>query len=144
MRISDKGVEFIKKEEGCVLTAYKCPAGVYTIGYGCTKNVKDGDKITLERAEELLRADLRHFENVVNKNIKVDLTQDQFDSLVSFSFNVGGVAFADSTLVKKINANAPIEEIEEQFRRWNKGGGKVLPVLVRRREREIKLYKGEC
>ena len=134
MKISEKGIDFIIREEGEVLTSYRCQAGVWTIGVGHTgKDVKPNMRITKEKSRELLKLDLRHFENVVNKNIKVDLTQDQFDSLVSFSFNVGGVAFADSTLVKKINANAPIEEIEEQFRRWNKGGGKVLPVLVRRR-----------
>lgn len=144
MKISEKGIEFIIKEEGEVLTAYLCPAKVLTIGVGHTgKDVKPGMKISKERSRELLKSDLVRFENSVNRSVKVNLAQNQFDALVSFAFNVGSGAFETSTLLKKINASAPIEEIEEQFRRWNRGGGKILPVLKARREREIKLYKGE-
>lgn len=142
MKISEKGIEFIKKEEGEVLHSYKCQAGVWTIGVGHTgKDVKPGMIITKEISSELLKQDLRRFEETVNKSIKVDITQSQFDALVSLCFNIGTGAFAKSTLVKKINANAPLEEIEAEFRKWRRGGGKVLPVLVARREREIKLYK---
>lgn len=145
MKISEKGIEFIIKEEGEVLTAYTCPAGVLTIGIGHTgKDVKEGMKITKEQSRELLKNDLIRFENSVNRSVKVNLAQNQFDALVSFAFNVGTGAFEASTLLKKINASASVEEIEEQFRRWNRGGGKILPVLKARREREIKLYKGEC
>lgn len=144
MKISEKGIEFIIKEEGEVLTTYTCPAGVWTIGVGHTgKDVKAGMKITKEQSRELLKSDLSRFENIVNKSIKVSLNQHEFDALVSFAFNVGGGAFSKSALVNKINSSAPIREIEAQFRRWVYGGGKVLPVLQGRREREIKLYKGE-
>lgn len=142
MKISEKGIEFIKKEEGEVLYSYKCPAGIITIGVGHTgKDVKPGMVITKEQSSELLKHDLKRFEDAVNKSIKVKVTQSQFDALVSLAFNIGTNAFSNSTLVKKINANAPLEEIEAEFRKWRRGGGKVLPVLVARREREIKLYK---
>jgi lysozyme len=144
VKISEKGIEFIIKEEGEILEAYICPAGVLTIGVGHTgKDVKSGMKITKEKSREFLKNDLIKFENSVNRSVKVSLTQNQFDALVSFVFNVGTGAFETSTLLKKINASASIGEIEEQFRRWNRGGGKILPILVGRREREIKLYKGE-
>lgn len=144
MKLSEKGIEFLIKEEGEVLIAYLCPAGVLTIGIGHTgKDVKPGMKISKEQSRELLKSDLIRFENSVNRSVKVNLAQNQFDALVSFAFNVGTGAFETSTLLKKINVSASIGEIEEQFRRWNRGGGKILPVLKARREREIKLYKGE-
>lgn len=142
MEISKQGIEFIIKEEGEILHAYKCQAGVWTIGVGHTgKDVIPGMKITKERSRELLKLDLKRFENVVNRNICVPITQNKFDSLVSFAFNVGVKAFKNSTLVRKINSKANIEEIKNEFRKWKRGGGKVLPVLVARREREIKLFE---
>lgn len=144
MKISEKGIEFIIKEEGEVLTAYKCPAGVWTIGVGHTgKDVKKSMKITKEQSRGFLKTDIKRFEDIVNKSIKVPLKQYEFDALISFAFNVGEGAFSKSALVNKINSSAPVKEIEEQFRRWIYGGGKILPVLQGRREREIKLYKGE-
>ncbi|WP_300389606.1 lysozyme [Fusobacterium sp.] len=143
MKISNEGIEFIIREEGEKLQAYRCPAGVWTIGVGHTgKDIVPNMKITKEKSRELLKTDLRHFENAVNKTIKVELEQYQFDALVSFAFNVGVNAFSNSTLAKKINAKAPTSEIESEFRKWRRGGGRVLPVLVARREREINLYKG--
>lgn len=145
MKISEKGIEFIIKEEGEVLTAYICPAGVWTIGVGHTgKDVNPGMKISKEQSRELLKSDLVRFENSVSRSVKVNLTQNQFDALVSFAFNVGTGAFETSTLLKKINSSAPIAEIEVEFRKWVYAGGKILPGLKARREREIKLYKGEC
>ena len=141
MNISDKGIEFIKKEEGCVLTAYKCPAGVWTIGYGHTANVKSGDKITLEEAEELLRCDLKYFEDVVNKYVKIEISQNKYDALVSFCYNVGTGNFISSTLLKKVNDCCCDDEICEQFNRWVYAKGKKLPVLVARRKREADLYR---
>lgn len=144
MKISEKGIEFIIKEEGEVLTAYKCPAGVWTIGVGHTgKDVKKSMKITKEQSRGFLKTDIKRFEDIVNKSIKVPLKQYEFDALISFAFNVGEGAFSKSALVNKINSSASLKEIETQFRRWIYGGGKVLPVLQSRREREIKLYKGE-
>lgn len=145
MKISEKGLEFIIKEEGEVLTAYICPAGVWTIGVGHTgKDVNPGMKITKEQSRELLKNDLIRFENSVNRSVKINLTQNKFDALVSFAFNVGEGAFKKSTLLKKINSLAPITEIEVEFRKWVYAGGKILPGLKARREREVKLYKGEC
>ncbi len=143
MKISEKGLEFLIREEGEVLYAYKCSAGVWTIGVGHTgADVKQGIKITKEQSRELLRKDLRRFENCVNSAINLHLTQNQFDSLVSLAFNIGCQAFKLSTLRKKINSGASAEEIKAEFRKWRKGGGRVLPVLVARREREIKLFVG--
>lgn len=143
MKTSDKGIEFIIKEEGEVLHAYRCQAGVWTIGVGHTGGVTPDMKITKEQSRQLLKADLCRFEKVVNETIKHQLLQHQFDALVSFSFNVGTEAFRKSTLAKKINSNAPYNEIREQFLRWNKAGGKVLAGLTSRRKREAKLYYGE-
>lgn len=143
-RISDTGVEFIKQFEGCELKAYVCPAGILTIGYGCTTNVEEGMTITLEEADKLLRADLERFEDGVNQSIEIDITQAQFDALVSFSYNVGIGAFKSSTLLKVINSGGSLEEIGYQFSRWNKAGGKVLKGLTIRRQKEFDLYKGEC
>lgn len=92
MKISEKGIEFIIKEEGEVLTAYTCPAGVLTIGIGHTgKDVKEGMKITKEQSRELLKNDLIRFENSVSRSVKVNLTQNQFDALVSFAFKTGSI-----------------------------------------------------
>lgn len=145
MQTSDKGIEFLIKEEGGIrLKAYKCQAGILTIGVGHTgKDVKEGMEITEEKAIELLKLDLRRFEDVVNKNINVTLKQHEFDALISLAFNIGCTAFSNSTVVKKINTGAKMCEVEEAWKMWRKGGGKVLPILVRRREREVKMYKGE-
>lgn len=145
MKISDKGIEFLIKEEGGIkLKAYKCQAGIWTIGVGHTgKDVKEGKEITKEKAIELLKGDLRRFENVVNKSIKYPIEQHKFDALLSLAFNIGCAAFSNSTVVKKINMGAKMCEVEEAWKMWRKGGGKVLPILVRRREREVKMYKGE-
>ena len=94
-------------------------------------------------AIELLKSDLKRFEDVVNKSIKYPIEQNQFDALVSLAFNIGTNAFANSTVVKRINAGADMKDVEEAWKMWRKGGGKVLPVLVARRGREIKLYRGE-
>lgn len=144
MKVSEKGIEFIIKEEGEVLTAYKCPAGVLTIGVGHTgKDVKENMVITKEKSRELLKSDLSRFEKAVNTYIKEELKQCEFDALTSFSFNIGVGNFSKSTLARKINGKAPIAEIEKEFRKWVYAGGKILPGLEARREREIKLYKGE-
>lgn len=143
MKISDKGIEFLIKEEGEVLHAYRCAAGVWTIGVGHTGGVTSNMKITKEQSRQLLKSDLCRFEKAVSETIKHELLQHQFDALVSFSFNVGTQAFINSTLAKKINANAPWNEIRAEFLRWNKAGEKVLVALTSRRKREAKLFYGE-
>lgn len=111
MQTSDKGIALIKGFEGLRLKAYKCSAGVWTIGYGHTKGVKEGQTITEAEAETLLREDLRTFEVGVSSLVTVFLHQCQFDALVSFAFNLGVGAIKGSTLLKKINARAGAEAI---------------------------------
>ena len=146
MITSKAGIELIKLYEGCRLTAYKCPAGVWTIGIGHTGTVNGvkisaGMKITEAKAEELLRSDLQRFESAVNALILpyCPLNPYQFDALVSICFNIGITAFSRSTLVKLLTQKR-YAEAAEQFLRWNKGGGKVLPGLVKRRNAERALF----
>lgn len=142
MKISEKGINFLIQEEGERLKAYKCAAGIWTIGVGHTgPDVKEGMIIIKEKSRELLKSDLSRFEKAVNTYIKVSLEQYQFDALVSLAFNIGVGNFSKSTLVKKINVNASMEEIEFQFKQWKLAGGK--PILLSRRKREARLYKGE-
>ena len=136
---SIKGIELIKKHEGCRLQAYKCPAGVWTIGYGHTQGVKAGQSITQAEADNYLKSDLKTFESFLNR-AGLRLNQNQFDALVSFIFNVGSGAFHGSTLKKKIQANPSDPTIRDEFRKWKNGGGRVLPGLVKRREDEANLY----
>ena len=139
MQISNKGLELIKFYEGLELEAYKCAAGVWTIGYGWTHDVKEGDTITEERAEELLREGIVQYENAVDDLVNVPLEQHQFDALVSWVYNLGRANLASSTLLKKVNAQE-YAEVPEQIKRWNKAGGKVLEGLTKRRESEARLW----
>lgn len=144
MKISDRGIEFIKNEEGCRLDAYHCPAGILTIGIGHTTaagfpEVKEGMKVTEREAMEILKSDLRKFEAVVNKLVKVSINQTQFDALVSFVFNVGEGNFSKSTLLKKLN-KGDYNGAASEFHRWNKAGGKVNKGLTNRRAREAALF----
>ena len=139
MKTSKKGIELIASHEGLALKAYKCPAGVWTIGYGHTGGVKSTDVITKERAIEFLQSDLKDAENAVNKNLP-NLNQNQFDALVSFVFNVGAGNFGKSTLLKKAKNNPSDATIRSEFNKWINGGGKVLPGLVKRRKEESDLY----
>lgn len=139
MKTSKKGIELLKQFEGCVLHAYKCPAGVWTIGYGHTKGVKEGMKITQLEAERLLQEDLKIYEKPVNDYVKVKLNQNQFDALVSFTYNCGCHALKTSTLLKKLN-NGDYVGAANELLRWNKMGGKVSKGLTRRREKEKTLF----
>ena len=129
----------IRQFEGLRLTAYKCPAGVCTIGYGHTSGVVLGMVITKEQAEAFLRQDIAAVENVV-KTECLNLRQCQFDALVSFVFNVGGGNFRRSTLLKKIKANPDDNSIMDEFLRWVYAKGVVLPGLQKRRLAEMRLY----
>ena len=140
MKTSQKGIDLIKKYEGCRLTAYKCPSGIWTIGYGHTSGVKKGQRITQRQAESYLREDVKKFENGVNKAVFVPLTQNQFDALVSFTYNCGLGAFKNSTLRKKLNAKDYTGAAKE-FLRWNKSNGRVLYGLKRRRNAEKALFE---
>lgn len=136
---SDDAFNLIKKYEGLRLRAYKCPAGKYTIGYGHTANVKYGDIITVEKAEELLKKDVSFISRELNQVIKIELNQHQFDALVSFTFNVGIGAFTTSTLLKKINSNN-LKEVPTQLLRWVYVGKKITKGLVNRRKAEAELF----
>lgn len=141
MRISEAGVNLIKAFEGCKLEAYKCPAGIWTIGYGHTgPSVTSGLSIDEQEAESLLYDDLVQFENGVNKlTCELDITQGMFDALVCFAYNVGLDALARSTLLKLLKQNKVLEA-SEQFKRWNKAGGQELAGLTRRRNAEAELF----
>lgn len=145
-RISEKGLNLIKEFEGCKLKAYKCPAGVWTIGIGSTlypngTKVKEGDTLVSEKAAmELLADTLAKYENAVNKETKVILTQPEFDALVSFTYNVGVGNFVSSTLLKLLNSGEPSSIVAAQFHRWNKVHGKPCSGLIRRREAEAALF----
>lgn len=139
MQISKQGIALIKRFEGFRNRAYRCPAGVWTIGYGHTKGVKAGQAITTQQAEEMLQADLKNFEDWVNKLVKVELTQGQFDALVSFCFNLGPGALDSSTLLKLVNQQK-FALAADQFKRWNKAGGVELSGLTKRRLAERELF----
>ena len=140
MTTSNKCVEQIKAFEGCELTAYRCKAGVLTIGYGHTSGVKAGQQITKSDAEKLLREDISNVEKQMSKVIKSKLNQGQHDAVVSFVFNIGIGKFKTSTLLKKINANANDKSIGNEFRRWVYCNGVKLAGLVTRREWEARRY----
>ena len=144
MRISDAGLDIIKKYEGLRLAAYFCPAGVPTIGYGHTKTVTGTDVrnrkfITLDEADRLLKEDIKFFEDQVTKLVTVPLNQNQFDALVSLVYNIGPGAFKGSTLRLLLNS-ANYKDAADQFGVWRRGGGKVLPGLVKRRAEERELF----
>lgn len=129
----------IKEFEGFRSQAYKCPAGVWTIGYGHTADVKPGDKISEAEAERLLRKDLIHYESFV-ESLNVSQKQEKFDALVDFAYNLGCAALEDSTLLKKIRACRPDKEIRAEFMRWVYSKKKKLPGLVTRRQWEADRY----
>jgi lysozyme len=139
MKIGSKALDIVKYYEGFRAKAYICPAGVWTIGYGSTKGVKKGQVINEATAVSYLARDFTEFENVVNKLVKVPLNQDQFDALVTFVYNVGPQNFKTSTLLKLLNSG-DYASVPAQMKRWNKGGGKVLDGLVKRRASEGVLF----
>lgn len=138
--VSDNGVELIAKYEGCRLEAYLCPAGVWTIGYGHTAGVEKGQTLpSKDAAKALLKEDLKKYGGYVNECvkkglIKFPLTQDQFDALTSFCYNCGNGS------LRKLVTDRSAGEIAEKMLLYNKGGGKVLPGLTRRREEERALF----
>lgn len=142
MNISPAGIALIKHFEGVKLKAYVCPAGVLTIGVGSTgPHVKPGMAITAAEADALLRKDLRRFEEAIDIMVHEPLEQHEYDALVSLAFNIGTSAFCTSTLLKKLN-NGDKAGAESSFHDWRKGGGKVLPGLVRRRKAEAEMFAG--
>ena len=146
MKMSQGGINaLVKKFEGCKLKAYRCPAGICTIGYGHTSAagnplVNDGMTITQEQANTILAADLVKFEQAVEALLKQPVTQEQFDVLVDFAYNAGVGALRSSTLLKKVNAGQ-FDAVPAELMKWTKGkipgkGMQVLPGLLRRRQAE--------
>ena len=149
-KLSGKAFELLKRLEGCKLTAYQDSAKVWTIGYGHTHNLKAGMNITQAQADAFLQEDVAKFEQGISQTLRelgTKVTQNQFDALVIFSFNVGLRAFQKSTMAKKLylmdnKDQLSVNAVADQFPRWNKAGGQVLPGLVKRRAIERLLFLG--
>ena len=139
MSISPAGIALSQAHEGLRLTAYRDAGGVWTIGYGSTGGVRRGMTITRDQAVLRLYHDLDTAESAVNSRVTVPLSQPQFDALVSLVFNIGGGAFRKSTLLQKLNAGDYAGAANE-FNRWVKAKGRVLPGLVTRRAAERALF----
>lgn len=142
--LSDNGMKLLEQFEGLRLEAYLDSASIATIGFGSIKypngnKVKLGDKINKAQAKEYKLHDLKEFENTVNTSVKVPLTQNQYDALVSLSYNIGSSAFKNSTLLKKLNSG-DYKGSAEQFLVWNKVNSKKVQGLVNRREAERNLF----
>jgi lysozyme len=138
-KVGNLGLDIIKVSEGLRLKAYKCPAGVWTIGYGHTKGVKEGDTCTVPQADQFLCDDCVDAEEGVKRLVRVPLNQNQFDALGSFTLNLGAGNLQSSTLLLKLNQGDYIGAALE-FPRWNKAAGKVLKGLVKRRAAEQTLF----
>ena len=141
MKTGTKGIELIKYFEGCELEAYKCAAGGWTIGYGHIKGVTPESVITQEQAEQMLGEELNEYESYINDMVTTPLSQNQFDALVSWVYNLGGGNLKASTLLKVLNSG-DFNGVPAQLMRWNKAGGKVLEGLTRRRQAEADLFSG--
>ena len=142
MNTSQKGLDLIKKYEGCKLYAYRCPAGVLTIGYGHTKGVKAGQAITQAQAEQFLKDDIRPLETLLN-DMRLNFKQNQFDALISWIFNLGAANFKSSTMYKKIIAHADDLDITDQMVKWYNAAGRPLLGLKKRRVEEANMFLGK-
>ena len=144
MKVSEKGLELIRSFEGCRLTAYKCQAGRWTIGYGHTgKEVVEGLQITQTRATDFLLLDVNQVLKMLRTELRVPVRQCQLDALVSLGFNIGVDALRKSTLMRLVNRNPDDLNIQGEFNRWVYVKGVVSNGLVRRRAAEAKLYFSE-
>ena len=141
MTTSNQGKNLIKEAEGLRLDAYRCPAGIPTIGWGHTKGVKLGQHITVQQAEDMLVEDIAPIERLLN-GLKINFRQEQFDALVSWIFNFGEGKFKGSTMYKRIIANAKDEEITDQLVKWINAAGRPLRGLMKRRVAEANLFIG--
>lgn len=142
MKISQKGIDLIKKFEGCRLKAYKDSVGVWTIGWGNTSHAKAGMAITQQQAETFLKEDIVPVERVLN-GMGVNFTQNQFDALCSWIFNLGTANFNSSAMRKYIIAKKGDVEITDQLIKWHNAGGKPLTGLKRRRVAEANMFLGK-
>lgn len=138
MKASDTLIQKLKEFEGLRLESYRCPAGVWTIGYGHTRGVRPGQRVTEKQAEELLRGDLLPLEQMLSARRK--WTQGQFDALLSFAYNTGEAALLRSTLLRKALQDPSDPAIRAEFLRWVYAGGRKLPGLEKRRRWEAERY----
>ena len=142
--VNEAGVRLVQEFEGCRLDAYRCPAGIPTIGYGATgPDIRMGMVWTQEQADERLAEDLARFAAGVERLVQVDLTDNQFAALVSFAYNVGLGALRDSTLLRKLNAGDYLGAAD-QLPRWARAGGRIMPGLTRRRAAERDLFLSDA
>ncbi len=144
MKMSDRGIEFLKHHEGLRLTSYPDPATgghPWTCGYGCTKGVHPGMVITLEQAEAMLREALVEYEHAVASSVTVPLAQHEFDALVSLTYNIGIHNMQGSTVLHKLNADDK-QGAADAFLMWDRAAHKVMPGLHHRREDERRLFNG--
>jgi lysozyme len=140
MKTNESGLALIRQFEGCRLKAYKCPAGVWTIGYGWTHGVKPTDQWTQAQAEEMLVKGLDQYENAVQSAIGAHATtSNQFSALVSICYNIGAGNFVKSSMLRHHKAG-DYAKAADAFLLWNKAGGKVLNGLTKRRQAERALY----
>lgn len=140
MKIGTSGIELIKEFEGCKLVAYLDSVGIPTIGYGHTKGVQIGFHCSQEEADAWLLEDVKDAEACVNGSVTVPLTQNEFDALVAFVFNLGCKSFRGSTLLRKL-LDSDYDGAAQEFKRWDKAGGRELPGLLRRRLAEAELFE---
>lgn len=140
MNVSSDGLDLIRSYESLRLKAYlPTPNDVWTLGYGHTKGVKEGDTCTEEQALEWLREDCSDAEKCIETHVHVPLAQNEFDALVSLIFNIGCGAFRASTMLRLLNAR-DYEGCRDQFQRWNRQAGKELAGLTRRRAQESRMF----
>lgn len=141
MKTSNQGKNLIKEAEGLRLTAYRCPAGVLTIGYSHTKGVSMGQHITAAMAEDMLVEDIAPIERLLNA-LGINMRQEQFDALTSWIFNLGTGAFSRSTMLARIKAGAADEDITDQMVKWTYSGKQQLEGLMTRRVKEANMFLG--
>lgn len=136
------GLQHLKVLEGGVFTAYQDAVGVWTIGYGHTKGVKEGDSISMNEADEMLEKELIEYENYVDTLVTVPLTDYQRDALISWTYNLGPTNLKSSTMLRKLN-EGDYDAVPHEMMRWTKAGGKELEGLVKRRTVEANMFQGE-
>ena len=140
MKISENGLELIKKFEGCETTAYQDSVGVWTIGFGYTKGVEEGQTCSIEDAESMLADEMDEYEGYINNMVKVELQQHEFDALVAWVYNLGPTNLGESTMLKVLNGGQ-FDRVPDEMNRWTRAGGEILEGLVRRRQAESLMFQ---
>ena len=140
MKISEDGLELIKKFEVCETSAYQDSVGVWTIGFGHTKGVEEGQTCSIEDAESMLADEMDEYEGYINNMVKVDLQQHEFDALVAWVYNLGPTNLGESTMLKVLNGGQ-FDRVPDEMNRWTRAGGEILEGLVRRRQAESLMFQ---